>query len=552
MSLRIPQAIRLTAPTSIIISPPASRRPSQPALDVLLIGMESQTPAAGYLRETLTWSGLRHAILWTDTLPGASVEARREALLSRLRLMKDDGRLGATTQVIIHQHGCARDGTVYAGGGDNSFDIDLRVLVEQLNNGSKPIGLIHIATCQSLHLAPWLARQPRGQFLLYSGRRVLDEADALTTIEAAIGKVADIRNRKAPDIAEAVWKQASTVSGEKLTLIQDGRIQTHQLLKSPATDTPPSTEQRIRFVMAKLTHGSFDAVVCALQVLDTALLSQLETHSPMELLVNIDGQALPWEQATRDKMLLLLALGMDPNQFNSLGATALHYACAYNNAAAARYLLANSALPHIETPQGNSAFTLALLQNARASAAVLERYQTGETFPEHHVTRFFFECVDRGRDQAVDLILRQPAARILTDEDGNTLVHLAVGHGREDLLRRMLQHGLPVSRVNQQGDSALHGAVVFFSLGMTRLLLEAGADPNLLARDGESALHRAARLGHKEHLIALLHYGADASLRNREGHSAADLAAAQGFTTAAAMLRDAEAGFWFSVRASHG
>ncbi|XP_010639891.1 nuclear factor NF-kappa-B p105 subunit isoform X3 [Fukomys damarensis] len=131
------------------------------------------------------------------------------------------------------------------------------------------------------------------------------------------------------------------------------------------------------------------------------------------------------------------------------------------------------------------------------------------------------------------LLAVQRHLTVVQDENGDSVLHLAVIHLHAELVRDLLQvtAGL-ISEdiVNMRNDlyqTPLHLAVITKQEDVVEDLLRAGADLNLLDRLGNSALHLAARQGHDRILSVLLKHQRAAPLLdqpNGEGLNAIHIA----------------------------
>lgn len=87
----------------------------------------------------------------------------------------------------------------------------------------------------------------------------------------------------------------------------------------------------------------------------------------------------------------------------------------------------------------------------------------------------------------------------LVDEEGNTLLHLAILHGAEALVDWCLSsHPAMVHAKNHQGETPLHIAIGCGNLAVARRLLEAGADPDVPNERDCTPLALAGGLGMAE------------------------------------------------------
>ncbi|XP_060003624.1 nuclear factor NF-kappa-B p105 subunit isoform X4 [Lagenorhynchus albirostris] len=114
------------------------------------------------------------------------------------------------------------------------------------------------------------------------------------------------------------------------------------------------------------------------------------------------------------------------------------------------------------------------------------------------------------------------------DENGDSVLHLAIIHLHAQLVRDLLEvtSGLISEEIiNMRNDlyqTPLHLAVITRQEAVVEDLLRAGADLTLLDRSGNSALHLAAKGGHDEILSILLKHKKAAQLINHPNGEGAD------------------------------
>ena len=148
---------------------------------------------------------------------------------------------------------------------------------------------------------------------------------------------------------------------------------------------------------------------------------------------------------------------------------------------------------------------------------------------------------------------------------------IALGAGKTDVARLLLEHGADPNGQDDGGWSVLLEAVDKNELEIVRLLLEKGADPNHKEPDGWTAvhmaawsetpdalrllletegcrtdmatdtldtpLHEAARKGRTKNVELLLEKGADINAKNAEGKTPLARAKEEGHEETAAVLR---------------
>ncbi len=86
----------------------------------------------------------------------------------------------------------------------------------------------------------------------------------------------------------------------------------------------------------------------------------------------------------------------------------------------------------------------------------------------------------------------------LADSKGNTLLMLAAYYGEAAMVRFLLDHGAKPDQRNDRGQTPLSGVAFKGKLEVVKLLIERGADPAIDLGGGRRAVHFAAYFGHTE------------------------------------------------------
>jgi len=121
------------------------------------------------------------------------------------------------------------------------------------------------------------------------------------------------------------------------------------------------------------------------------------------------------------------------------------------------------------------------------------------------------------------------------DQDGNTLMMIAVRENNPDLVRFLLDNRANAQRRNSHGDTALMLAALLGHEDIAKLMLERKVDPNL-PLPGWNPLHYAAFENRAKIVTLLLNAGADINALAPNGSTALMLAAKLGHLDAVRVL----------------
>lgn len=185
----------------------------------------------------------------------------------------------------------------------------------------------------------------------------------------------------------------------------------------------------------------------------------------------------------------LLDAGADPNICDPNGLTPLHACAVRDNVDAARILLAKGADIQARDASLNTPLHVACTWWSRGIVDLLLEAGADINAVDHdgvtplHAAQMWatdgnLAChlLDRGANPA-------PSAPCVF---GSPL-HMAVQGESEDLVKRLLDAGVPVNAADPDGNTPLHAAAGVGSVAMVRLLLEHGADVNIRNHKGERA-----------------------------------------------------------------
>eukprot|EP00903_Cladosiphon_okamuranus_P016688 g15385.t1 len=103
------------------------------------------------------------------------------------------------------------------------------------------------------------------------------------------------------------------------------------------------------------------------------------------------------------------------------------------------------------------------------------------------------------------------------DEEGWTLLHHATMHGREECVQLLLRQGARHDAVSIGGHTVLHLASANRHCDVVKMLVEAGARVNVRNAHGNTPLHSAAATGTVDIMLYLLRQSANPDLANSVG-----------------------------------
>lgn len=128
--------------------------------------------------------------------------------------------------------------------------------------------------------------------------------------------------------------------------------------------------------------------------------------------------------------------------------------------------------------------------------------------------------------------------KIQANEDGDTLLHLAIIHEAKDVaeeaIKRSYMDGYYLNRQNNLHQTPLHLAIITEQADIAEKLLKAGCDPEIRDYRGNTALHIACERGSMRGVGVIVQYGASPlssllNCSNYDGHTCLHLASNNGF-----------------------
>lgn len=232
-------------------------------------------------------------------------------------------------------------------------------------------------------------------------------------------------------------------------------------------------------------HGHKDIAETLLAKGANPLKTDAQGRSPLHLAAHNGNDALV--------KLLLEQPGVNVNAVDDFGRTALHHACLREKDDAAKALLAAGAQADLYDKNGFTPLQLAVHMGNTDLLPVFAAWQG---------------------DKA--------DWNTQTAEKKESLLHLAVHHGMEAPVRKLIDLGADICAVNQKGQSPLHIAIADNNSNIADMLLKEMDKKNihpdsLTDKDGNTPLHIAAIEDHTPMARRLLEAGADITKPNGAG-----------------------------------
>lgn len=256
-----------------------------------------------------------------------------------------------------------------------------------------------------------------------------------------------------------------------------------------------------------------------------------------------------------ERVKSLLDAGMDVDELNDEGATALHLACCSGNSDAIRELLQSGAdaeidsedweLPlNIAVSNGHLDIAMALVEHiieipidygrmligfAAASGSIETLEYTIEAFGPVTLDTPHFSplhwAAQENHQEIIDYLIRHGLDVNTVDEMGRTPLFACLSNEATDAMQVLLKNGAnPNFRAGETKDNCLQLAAAFNQCAIAELLLDNGAEVDIVDNKDRTPLMSAVNHGNIEMVRLLMDRGADVNLKNYKGKTAKELA----------------------------
>jgi ankyrin repeat protein len=233
----------------------------------------------------------------------------------------------------------------------------------------------------------------------------------------------------------------------------------------------------------------------------------------------------------------LLSHGFGPSQFLSNGKTPIHVAVAWEDFALVELLLERSADPSIMsrnlegqkyTPLDQALFNFnshEMKDTLIIDSLLATRKCKLMAGPDIHSTAFSYVLShyttwpnDAGMTMTSTMLAYAEDIHADRSDDGSTLLHAAIYHGRTDIIDVLLCKGANINAADHLGRTPFY-LECQRSTRLFRFLLNRTADPHVKGPDGQSSLHVAAGAGKPEIINFLLTLDLDINIEDANGYT---------------------------------
>jgi ankyrin repeat protein len=225
----------------------------------------------------------------------------------------------------------------------------------------------------------------------------------------------------------------------------------------------------------------------------------------------------------------LLAQGVDPNQRDVRGHSAIHVAASLAREPILRLLIRAGALPQARSPDGQTALGSVLAAGRHDLAHWLE--WRSWALPGRPLQPMDLPAAAIAGDlEAVQRLLQLGLPVDALDAQGCTALLRAAGGGHAEIVRKLLETGADRALSARTGATPLSAAISMRHASVVEQLLVAGANPDQALPGGVTPLMLACALGLPEIAGRLLKQGANVGVVDESGLSALHCAALHAFS----------------------
>jgi len=154
---------------------------------------------------------------------------------------------------------------------------------------------------------------------------------------------------------------------------------------------------------------------------------------------------------------LLQKHNANPNAADHFGEVPLHLAAKVNDVKALNLLLEHNADPFQCNFQGRTALNFATCHGSIGCAEVLLKLSLADE-KERNKKSFhllLFDCIEYRQIELLDLYLNHGLNKLIRDENGYNLTHIAIINGEAEILQRLIECNVPIEPLPDHDDRSL-------------------------------------------------------------------------------------------------
>lgn len=252
--------------------------------------------------------------------------------------------------------------------------------------------------------------------------------------------------------------------------------------------------------------------------------------------------------ASKEKITHLLALGCNVNACNRKGNSALYYAVEKNNKEIGLDLIEKNANIFSANTAEMSPLKLALTTGKSTwlinSKTIISKDGSGNSVLHYAADWNLINAIDflikkgavidsinsngqtplffasrADNTQVIDKLISCGANINARDNLGSTVLHTAIRWNAVKSAKKFINLGIDINHQDVSGKTALAEAAIGGNTELTQLLLSLGANPNIYDTNGKTAIVDAIRANQKQTVTLLLNSGANPQIQDMNGRT---------------------------------
>ena len=285
-------------------------------------------------------------------------------------------------------------------------------------------------------------------------------------------------------------------------------------------------DEVVRTLLEKTDNGEQILIWVELQRKDAkkrALLAYMADRKSEGSTV-VSGLGSAAQDGQFERVQALLETGINVDQVDACGSTALTLAVCQSQERIVRLLLEHGALVNKTESNGSSALLLAA-ENGHQEIIKLLVENGADVNGCIHTWTPLLIAAREGHAQTVEYLVRHGASINAEDYYGRKALHWIAQHGHWKTLKLLTEYGADIDAKDHWSRTPLMCAIQSKKLAAAKLLLDIGANIDSKTRDASTPLHMASYLGDQQMVFLLLQRGANVEAKTLKGFRSLHIAA---------------------------